>query len=183
MTKRAVGVVALALAFLGLVAAAGGLRGCDDRNADDEDYLRVRLDGRMYRLEIADTPDKRIQGLSGRTEIPANGGMIFIFPRRDVRVQSFVMRDCLVDIDIIYLDPSGRVVAMHEMKVEPPRGPGEGQPGDLTNRAYEDRLTKYSSRFPAQFAIEIRGGSLPTMKLREGDKVDLPLEALKARAR
>jgi uncharacterized protein len=93
------------------------------------------------------------------------------------------MRDCLVDIDIIYLDPSGRIVAMHEMKVEPPRGPGEGETGDLTNRAYEERLRRYSSRFPAQFAIEIKGGSLPTMKLREGDKVDLPLDALKARAR
>lgn len=180
MTRRVAALV-LAMMTVTAVLTMGGLRGCDERTID-VDHQRVRLDGRTYRLEIADTPEKRFKGLSGRTEIPENGGMLFIFPRDQVRVQQFVMRDCPIDIDIIYLDPSGRVVAKHEMKAEAPRGPGEGQPGEI-NQAYEDRLKRYSSRFPAQFVIEIKGGTLPKLKLEEGDRVDLPLEELKARAR
>lgn len=181
LTRQAVMFAAAVAAFMALLAV-GGLRGCEDRGDDVEaDHQRVRLDGRTFRLEIADTMAKRVQGLSGRTEIAENGGMLFVFPRSLVRVQSFVMRDCPIDIDIIFLDPSGRITAMHEMKAEEPRGPGEGEPGEL-NMAYEERLKRYSSRFPAQFAIEIRGGMLPELNLKEGDRIDLPLEALKARA-
>lgn len=186
MTGRMIGVAVLVAAFMALLAlgglrAWGGSDGQPEKEGDVE-FQRVRLDGRMFRLEIADTPEKRFKGLSHRTEIPENGGMLFIFPREHVRVQQFVMRDCSVDIDIIYLDPSGRIVAMHEMKVEPPRGPDEGKPGEI-NEKYERRLKAYSSRYPAQFVIEIKGGTLPKMQLKEGDKVDLPLAALKARAR
>jgi uncharacterized protein len=178
---QALGLAAMVLAFFALMAL-GGLRGCDEKADDDPDYQRVRLDGRTFRLEIADTYDKRVKGLSERTEIPETGGMLFVFPRDQVRVQGFVMRDCPIPIDIIFLDPSGRIVAMHEMKPEAPRGPDEGKPGE-PNQKYEDRLKRYSSRYPAQFAIEIKGGTLPRLKLKEGDKVDLPLESLKARAR
>lgn len=164
-------------ALLTLVAVSG----CDEQD-DDPDYQRVRIDGRTYRLEIAADPDKRLKGLSGRTEIPEDGGMLFVFPKREVRVQGFVMRDCPVDIDIIFLDPSGRIVAMHEMKAEPPRGPDEGKPGEI-NQNYENRLKRYPSRYPAQFAIEIKGGTIPKLNVEEGDRIDLPLDALKARAR
>jgi uncharacterized protein len=180
MTARMIGVGALLTAFFAMLTL-GALRGCDERD-NDPNYQRVKIAGKTYRLEIADTPEKRVKGLSGRTEIPETGGMLFIFPRDQVREQGFVMRDCPIDIDIIFLDPSGRITAMHEMKAEPPRGPGEGQPGEI-NEAYEMRLKRYSSRFPAQFAIEIKGGSLPKMNLREGEKIDLPLEDLKKRAR
>jgi len=128
----------------------------------------VQIDARRFVLEIADTPGARERGLSGRTEIPADGGMLFVFP--DAAVRSFWMRGCLVDIDIIYLDAGGRIVAMHAMKKEPPETP-------------ESALVRYSSDWPAQYAIELRGGTLAQLNLRNGQKIDLPLDALKARAR
>ncbi|MFP3422318.1 DUF192 domain-containing protein, partial [Bacillus sp. SIMBA_161] len=86
--------------------------------------------------------------------------MLFVFP--DARVRRFVMRKCLVPIDIVFLDAAGRIVAMHEMAVEPYDTP-------------ESELKRYSSRYPAQFAIELRGGWLERLELETGEKVALPL--------
>lgn len=42
-----------------------------------------------------------------------------------------------------------------------------------TNDAYENRLKKYSSKFSSQYVIELKGDTLDTLKIKEGDKVEL----------
>jgi uncharacterized membrane protein (UPF0127 family) len=81
------------------------------------------------------------------------------------RPQAMVMRDCAVPIDVAFLDFSGEVVAIHEMRPELPRRPGESQ------REYESRLRVYESGTPAGFAIETAGGRLGEVGLRVGDSV------------
>ena len=164
-------------------AVAAVLPGCDETTS--RDVQAAKIGGKTFFLEIVDDNAERMKGLGGLTDIPADGGMLFVFPQVQNALPGggFVMRDCPVDIDILFLDASGRVVTMHEMKAEAPRGPGEGQPGDLNNDSYEKRLTKYPSRYPYLFAVELKGGTLPTLKVGEGDKIDLPLEMLKARAK
>jgi len=93
--------------------------------------------------------------------------MLFVFAHP--RKLAFVMRRCLVPIDIIFLDAGGRVVQTHAMAVEPYDTP-------------EWNLKRYSSRYAAQFAIELRGGTLEKLKVKVGDKIDLPLKELKQRA-
>jgi uncharacterized membrane protein (UPF0127 family) len=143
----------------------------------------VKIGGEWFHLEVAADDATRMRGLGGRTEIEKNGGMLFLFtePRRS----AFVMRDCPIDIDIIYLSPEGRVLTTYAMKAEPPRGPDEGQPGTFDNAKYEGRLKQYDSRYPLQFAIELRGGRLAELKVpvKEGDKIDLPVDDLKKRAK
>jgi uncharacterized membrane protein (UPF0127 family) len=175
-----------ALAALLMVAAASAviltqtsIPGCDEEAS--RDVAEVRIGGERLHLEIAADERTRMKGLSGRTHIERDGGMLFVFPAPGQL--SFVMRDCLVDIDILFLDGAGRVVSMHEMKAEAPRGPGEGSPGDLANAAYDRRLRKYPSRFRAQFAIEIRGGRLRELGVQEGDLVRMDVGALKALAK
>ncbi len=143
----------------------------------------VKINGEWFQLELAIDNATRFKGLSGRTSIEADGGMLFVFPRASP--QRFVMRDCFTDIDIIFLDPSGRITAMHHMPVEPPRDP-ETEPMDPARQIapkYEDRLTKYPSKFAAQFVIELAGGTLERLDLSEGDKIDLDIDGLKARAK
>ncbi|MGD9688618.1 MAG: DUF192 domain-containing protein [Phycisphaerales bacterium] len=147
--------------------------------------LTLDVGGKKFKLELAITEPVRMKGLGQRKEIAADGGMLFAFRDSDVRVQRFVMRDCLVDIDIIYLDGSGRVLAMHTMKAEKPRDPdgSEGKVGDFSNFKYESRLPSYSSRFPSQFVIELKGGTLPSLKIKEGDKIEGDWTALKKRCK
>jgi uncharacterized membrane protein (UPF0127 family) len=135
----------------------------------------VKLGGEAFTLELALDPATRQRGLSGRSEIPRNGGMLFVLPRP--QPFAMVMRDCPVPIDVAFLDAEGRVLAVHEMPVEPPRAPGESP------FAYEARLPLHPSPAPALFAIETAGGRLREVGLVVGARVGLDAKALVARAR
>lgn len=180
-TGGGVKVVARALVLLGAIGAIfvlAFMKSCDETHTGK--VQTVKLGGKAFHLEVADTDEVRTKGLGQRDHIEADGGMLFVFT--SPKTSAFVMRDCPVDIDIIYLDQYGKISAMHQMKAEPPRGEGEGKIGEI-NEKYESRLKKYDSRFPTQFVIEIKGGTLPSLNLKDGDKIDLPLEALKKRAK
>ncbi|MDX2131323.1 MAG: DUF192 domain-containing protein [Planctomycetota bacterium] len=144
---------------------------------------KVKISGKTFTLEVAADDVTRFRGLSGRTEIPAEGGMIFLFPKP--QRLDFVMRDCPVDIDIIFLGADGRVTATHAMKAEPPRAADEmvNDPRTGVNAKYEARLKKYPSRFDAQFVIELKGGTLAQLNLKSADKLDLDLARLKKMAK
>ncbi|MEM1185761.1 MAG: DUF192 domain-containing protein [Planctomycetota bacterium] len=150
------------------------LPGCSEALVADG-FERVKINGEAFDLEIAADDASRLQGLSGRTVVPEDGGMIFVFPRSARR--SFVMRDCLVPIDIIFLDPIGRVVATHAMTIEEPKREDESA------MMYELRLKKYSSRYGAQYAIELAGGKVAQLGIKEGDLIELNHEKLKGLAR
>lgn len=129
---------------------------------------QVKLGGRTFNLELALDDQTRYQGLSDRAQITVDGGMLFVFPRP--RRLAFVMRRCLVPIDLLLLDPGGRVIAMHSMQIEPYDTP-------------ERDLQRYGCEWPAQFAIELKAGTIDQIGIRTGHTVNLPLEDLKRRAR
>ena len=186
----------LVLAIFALSAFVA-LRACDDTASTG--VQTVKVGGQWFHLEIADTNAVRMKGLGQRTHIEDDGGMLFVFPAPQLaRGSGFVMRDCPIDIDIIYLDGSGRIGNWHAMKAAP-RGPSEGQVGETGYDAngnevpmstgaqeYEKRLHRYEPRYDYQFAIELKGGTIENRlkgKLKEGDKIDMPLEALKKHAK
>ena len=163
------------------VLALGGLGACSSgENAGAAlapsglPTTTVTVKGERFTMELALDDASRIKGLSGRTEIDPKGGMLFVFPTAQRR--EFVMRDCPIPIDIAFLDPSGRVVAVHAMVPEEPKRENE------SDMEYELRLKRYSSRFPAQFAVETAGGRLTALGVREGDVVRFDVEGLKRRA-
>jgi uncharacterized membrane protein (UPF0127 family) len=123
----------------------------------------VEIAGEPFELELALDAATRYQGLSGRGAIEPNGGMLFANTTEGP--QAMVMRDCAISIDVAFLDFSGEVVAIHEMRPELPRRPAESQ------SEYESRLTVYRSGAPAGFAIETAGGRLDEIGLRVGDRV------------
>lgn len=63
---------------------------------------------RHFNVEVADSIRKRMRGLMGRTSLPEDGGMLFIFgaPGR----YGFWMAGMKFGIDIIWLDRNGSVV-------------------------------------------------------------------------
>lgn len=131
--------------------------------------LWVEIAGEPFELELAVDPATRYQGLSGRHAIDPNGGMLFVNTEEIPR--AMVMRDCWVPIDVAFLDFSGQVVAIHEMRPELPRRPDESA------RDYESRLRVYPSDAPAGFAIETAGGRLEAVGLKVGDRVSFDIAA------
>ncbi|MEX2215096.1 MAG: DUF192 domain-containing protein [Phycisphaeraceae bacterium] len=155
-------------AFVLLLLLPALLVGCEEEAPAGPKTQKVTIKEKKYELELALTDSQRQQGLSDRKEIAEDGGMLFVFANPSV--VNFVMRKCLVPIDILFLSPNGHIVAMHEMKMEPYNTP-------------DSKLKGYSSVYLAQFAIEVKAGSIKALDLKEGDAIDLPLEELKKRAR
>lgn len=137
-----------------------------------EDTITIKNE--TFAVEYAVTEAQRTQGMSGRESFPDQTCMLFVFPSSQMR--SFWMYRCLINIDVAFLDANGVVVATHRMPKEPP------QRADESDFAYESRLPKYSSRRPAQFALEFEAGTLDRLNIRVDDRIDLDLKRLKAMA-
>lgn len=164
--------VKIAVICLMCIIAALLPSGCDEQTTGT---YATQIGSQSFTLETAISEEKRNQGLMGRTEIADDGGMIFIF--NDDAERSFWMKNCLVDIDIIYIDRAGFVVSCWEMKRQPAKAESE------TEFAYEDRIRRtasYPSEGKARYVIELKAGKIRALGLKKGDKIDLDLDRLKA---
>jgi len=131
----------------------------------------ITLGGKPFELEVAASPKSVERGMSGRTEIADGTGMIFVFP--ESRILSFWMIDCLIDIDVAYLDRTGKVISTYTMRAEPPQAKGESR------EAYTSRLKRYPSADDAIFAIEVKAGLLEKLGVRPGSTVKLDYAKLR----
>ena len=154
--------ILLASAFLPVA------RGCQTGETE-----QITIAGQEFVLEVVTTEDAIQRGLGGRAAVPDNGGMLFVFPV--AKKKRFWMKDCLIDIDIMFLSKLGRITAIHEMKAEPLKTEDESQ------FDYEQRLKGYSSIATAQFAIELKAGRIAELGLQPGQQIDLPIDCLKQR--
>jgi uncharacterized membrane protein (UPF0127 family) len=155
--------------------ALASILGCEPANHPvDGGTEQVTLGDRSFTLELAMAPASRTRGLGGRNVVPDDEGMLFVFP--DAELRSFWMYDCLTAIDIAFVDPIGYVTAIHTMPAEPPRREAE------SDVAYRERLPGYSSRYRAQFAVELAPGMFESLGIREGDRLPIPADRLKTLA-
>ncbi len=65
-----------------------------------------------FQVEVAFTPSQRERGLMERESMPANHGMLFVFPK--ARRVTMWMKDTYLPLDMIFLDSSHRVVHVKE---------------------------------------------------------------------
>ena len=144
-----------------VVFVAAGMSGCAAVERGAVEVAEVEIRGRVFRVEVAADAAAQARGLGGRGEVAADGGMLFVFERAEW--QSFVMSDCQIPIDLVYLDGAGRVISTHAMKPEAPRGVGEGE------IEYVSRLKSYASDGAAAFAVELRGGMVAELGVVRGD--------------
>jgi hypothetical protein len=97
----------------------------------------VELAGQTVTVSVADTPALREQGLSGRTSLAENEGMLFVFDEDGM--YTFWMKDMLIPIDIVWLDEDGTVVT-----VAP-----QVSPGSFPEVFSPTRLARYALELPA----------------------------------
>jgi uncharacterized membrane protein (UPF0127 family) len=172
--RRGIAGVLMSVVTIGFALPLLALRGCEKtQSAATGNTLAVNVGGKTYTLDLALDDPTRVKGLGGRTVIDPKGGMLFGF--KESMRREFVMRDCVVPIDIIFLDAAGRIVAMHAMVPDAPRKPTE------SDRDYEVRLIRYDSKFSSQFVIELAGGEMKNLNLKTGDRIEFDHEGLKKR--
>ncbi|MBX4198550.1 DUF192 domain-containing protein [Candidatus Parcubacteria bacterium] len=77
-----------------------------------ENVPTITVGATTLRLELADTAEERTLGLSGRTSLPQDTGLLFIF--EEAGRWGFWMKDMHFSIDIIWLDENYKVVGLKE---------------------------------------------------------------------
>lgn len=132
------------LVVLWLLAAAG----CA---AQGQPWVEVA--GQRYHVEIAADDATRARGLMFRDELAQDAGMLFIWPRAELR--SFWMRNTRIPLDIVYLSPELEIVGW---SLDTPPCRTRQCPG-------------YPSGRPAQYVLEVNAGEMARLGAEIGDRV------------
>ncbi|MDA5193659.1 DUF192 domain-containing protein [Govanella unica] len=104
----------------------------------------------LFQVEIADTDKERLRGLMYRKTLPDDGGMLFDYG--EDREVAMWMRNTLIPLDMLFIDKAGVVRHIHENAI----------PHDETPIA---------SGVPVRAVLELKGGTVAKLGLREGDRV------------
>lgn len=116
--------VAVSVALL--LPAMAGAEVC----APDRVDIRT-TDGTLlsFTVELADEPEEMARGLMFRETLAEDAGMLFVYqtPRR----ATFWMKNTLIPLDMIFVNPAGLVVHVHENAIPGDLTPIEGGPRTL----------------------------------------------------
>ncbi|HEY3277536.1 MAG TPA: DUF192 domain-containing protein [Syntrophorhabdaceae bacterium] len=105
-----------------------------------------------FKVELAVTHEEQARGLMFRERLADDEGMLFIFGKDEER--AFWMRNTLIPLDIIFIDSRFKVVSVHDF----------AKPKDETS---------ISSRFPAKYVVEVKGGKAATCRINAGTRVKI----------
>jgi uncharacterized membrane protein (UPF0127 family) len=101
-------------------------------------------------VEVARTPEQQAQGLMFRESLPANSGMLFLFPEGGVH--KFWMKNTMIPLDLIWMDSQGKVLF-----VSADTPPCRADPCPL-----------YGPDAPASSVLEIAGGMAKKERITVG---------------
>lgn len=101
----------------------------------------------VLKVEVADTPEKRVLGLQYRSELSDDQGMLFLFPSESV--QSFWMKNTPLSLDMIFIGGDLRIVG-------------------IIHQAVPFSITSRSVSAPSRFVLEVQGG----LSRQKGIEVD-----------
>ena len=118
----------------------------------------VVLGGKTFSVEIADTQEEHALGLMFRDSMPADHGMIFLFPNEAPR--SFWMKNTRIPLDIMYFNKDLILVSI----------------AADTPPCRVSRCPSYPSKAPAQYVLELNAGVAASLGVEVGDRLALDLE-------
>lgn len=81
-------------------------------NDKESNLVDITIGDKKYKVEIADTPEKQEKGLMGRKSLPEDQGMLFIYD--EPQDLSYLMKDTLISLDIIFIDDDMEVVSVKQ---------------------------------------------------------------------
>jgi uncharacterized membrane protein (UPF0127 family) len=135
------------IAYPGFITDAGIIR-----SSVKEKQITIR-NTLPVSVEVADTEDARVQGLSGRSGLPDEHGLLMIFPF-DQQV-SIWMKDMHFSIDVIWADANGNITTIIE---------------GMTPESYPQI---YSSKGDARYVLEVPAGFVQIHNIAVGDTMQI----------
>ncbi len=121
---------------------------------NNTDLVKIEINNdATLKLEVADTDYLRSKGLMYREELEEDRGMLFIFD--DLVKNGFWMKNTLIPLDMIFIDPEGKIVEIFE----------NVPPCKVTN------CESYTPEKMYKYVIELNGGSSEELDIQLGDEI------------
>jgi len=139
----------LALVLIAAAVPAGAL----ETFTTSELTVTTATGPHKFTVELALSEPQREQGLMFRQSMAPDHGMLF-----DMDVSqpiSMWMKNTFIPLDMLFLDPSGRIV-------------------DIYERAVPLSTSIIASKAPARYVIELNGGTADRIGAKVGDRVTSP---------
>ena len=108
----------------------------------------------VFDVEVARTRQQQITGLMYRKEAPADGGMLFLWPRAEV--SRMWMKHTLVPLDMVFIKADGTIDSIAEDTVP-------------------QSLRVIPSHGKVIATLELAGGTTKRLDITVGDKVEGPM--------
>lgn len=118
----------------------------------------VKVKGSEVKVEIAKSEKERQKGLSERTSLEENSGMLFVFDSKNAK-PTFWMKEMSFAIDIIWIKDNKITEIDKNAKPEP--------------GVADNKLQIYSPEKPVDYVLEVNAGYSDKNSLKVGDSVDL----------
>jgi len=153
MNKAVIASVILLLIVIGIVVFTVKDGSVTPFVPDDAFLPTIEVAGTPVKVHVADSPDEHARGLSGRSIIPFNQGMLFVFDKDDT--YSIWMKDMEFSLDIVWIDASGTIVDIRR-NVRPETYP-----------------EVFGPRVPSRYVLELVAGFTEAYNIEIGDAVTL----------
>ena len=111
-------------------------------------------DGAVVTAEVRITPRQQAYGMMFRTELAHDRGMLFV--NTQPMTGAYWMKNCNFPLDIVFIDPSHRVV---EIAANAPP-------------CRQDPCPNFGGHSPYQYVLEINGGDAAKHGLQEGARLE-----------
>ncbi len=117
-------------------------------------------DGTALKIELAKTQEETERGLMFRENLGQNEGMLFIFPKEDIRF--FWMKNTLIDLDMIFIDSTGLIKDI-----------AENVPHSYIGAPEEE--IAMAAGF-GKYVLEVNSGFAAKHNLKQGDKLTINIK-------
>jgi uncharacterized protein len=144
----------LALAWLGMAQAQiGPLEDLDAFPSADLKISEGKKVQHVFRVWLADTPQRQAQGLMFVRSLPDLRGMLFAYPQP--KPISMWMKNTYITLDMVFIDAHGRIQ-------------------QIVEQTTPHSLDLIRSKDPAVAVLEIAGGEAKRLGIRPGQQVTHP---------
>ena len=120
----------------------------------------VKIEGATFQIDLAQSEKEKQLGLSDRSKLEQNKGMLFVFNQPDY--YHFWMRNMNFPLDLIFIKDNTVVSVLKNVQ---PAG------GNIP----VEKIPSFTSSTPADKVLEINSGLADKHKITPGDKVSISL--------